>query len=390
VGSFRAWGRGDEGILGTDEGETEDGDTEEGEGERGGKRFSWERGGKDDAAALRGVNGGNTAIELPPRGDAGNGGRAEGLKAGTDDPAFEAEEGVKGGSDKAAFGVRGGRDDPAWAEGVSGGRDDPALAEGVSGGREDAAFGEGVSGGSDDPALVVLEEGVSGGREDPALAVGEGVSGGSDDPAFVVLGEGVSGGSEDPTTVEAAREARESPSRGALLRKGKSATDSEEISGNLYVEAGSGDSGTDNFGRDEGVFWERSNIIDEGALDRIDEGDCDRIDEGALDLADEGAIDLADEGAIDLTDEGAIDLADEGALDLVDLTDLTDEDRRGEGLVLLRLNLGLSTTTSKAYFWFLFSLTYASNVSSSKRKIASRPWNILNIDIFLILEIFYF
>ena len=118
VGSFLDWGRGDEGMLGIDEGETD-----EGEGESGGKRFSWERRGKEDAAALRGVSGGSTAIELPPLGEAGNGGR---------------EEGDRGKDVAAALrGVRGGSEDPA-REGVSGGREDAALAagEGVRGGRE--------------------------------------------------------------------------------------------------------------------------------------------------------------------------------------------------------------------------------------------------------------
>ena len=159
--------------------------------------------------------------------------------------------------------------------------------------------------------------------------------------------------------MEAARAARESPSRGAPARrrKGNSATDSDEISGNLYVEAGKGDSGTDNFGNDEGEPEPRdlSRAIDDPATT-----DDPTTEEGARrddPARDDGARDLSDEGVTDRTDRG---LTDEGGLDLVTLTDLKEE-----GLVLLRLNLGLSTTTSKTYFCFLFSLTYASNKSSS-------------------------
>ena len=288
-------------MLGIDEGETD-----EGEGESGGKRFSWERGGREDAAALRGVSGGSTAIELPPLGEAGNGGREEGER-----------------------------------------------------GKDAAAALRGVRGGSEDPA----REGVSGGREDAVLEAGEGVRGGRRDPGL--------GG------IEAARAARESPSRGAPARrrKGNSATDSDEMSGNLYVEAGKGDSGTDNFGREEGEPepLDRSRAIDDPAAT-----DDPAKEEGALKddgaLTEEGTRDLSDEGVTDRTDR---DLTEEGVLDPLN----------EEGLVLLRLNLGLSTTTSKTYFCFLFSLTYASNKSSSKRKIASRP-NIFNFQYFLFEKYF--
>ena len=180
---------------------------------------------------------------------------------------------------------------------------------------------------------------------------------------------GVRGGRRDPGLggMEAARAARESPSRGAPARrrKGSSATDSDEISGNLYVEAGKGDSGTDNFGNEEGDPEPRdlSRAIDDPAAT-----DDPAKEEGALTddpATDDGARDLREEGVTDRTDR---DLTEDGVLDLVALTDL-----REEGLVLLRFSLGLSTTTSKTYFCFLFSLTYASNKSSSKRKIASRP-----------------
>ena len=171
------------------------------------------------------------------------------------------------------------------------------------------------------------------------------------------------GGRREPGLggMEAAREAKESPSRGAPARrrKGRSATDSDEISGNLYVEAGKGDSGTDNFGRDEPAPRDLSRTIDDGA----------RTEEGVLDLTEEGATDRTD-------------LSEDGVTDLAERADLKEE-----GLVLLRLDLGLSTTTSKTYFCFLFSLTYASNKSSSKRKIASLAFNIFFFNIFYLKKI---
>ena len=194
----------------------------------------------------------------------------------------------------------------------------------------------------------------------------------TEEPARAAL-RGVRGGRRDPGLggMEAARAARESPSRGAPARrrKGNSATDSDEISGNLYVEAGKGDSGTDNFGNDEGDPdpRDRSRAIDDpAATDDPAKEEGARKDEPA---SEEGALKdddaLTEEGARDLTDEGVtfLDLTEEGVLDPL----------KEEGLVLLRLSLGLSTTTSKTYFCFLFSLTYASNKSSSKRKMASLP-----------------